>query len=319
MVTDLQTLPPLNALRAAEVAGRTGSIASAAKELGVTPAAISQQLQSLESFLGLRLFERGRYGVTPTAAGSAVLPHLSEGFSTLARILDIGPDARAPGRIAVSAPASAAFKWLPKIVLELQDADPEQRMDLRIEDDPVHFGEQGPDLRLSYGDLPYAGLTRETLVNDVLVPVCAPGLAREWPARSLIHTDWGPSYASPPSWLEWAARAGVAPPDLRIGHRTSATALSIDMAARGLGVVLVNALYAHHDLAEGRLAVAFGPAIELPAPYTLYYHDKRPQLIQLVARLKALATRDVEEVLGMVAAAGDVRDVAAGEPAWPGR
>ncbi|MHA1601137.1 MAG: LysR family transcriptional regulator, partial [Alphaproteobacteria bacterium] len=51
-------LPPLNALRAFEAAGRHLSFRKAAEELNVTPAAISHQVKALEAFYGAPLFRR---------------------------------------------------------------------------------------------------------------------------------------------------------------------------------------------------------------------------------------------------------------------
>lgn len=51
-------LPPLNALRAFEAAGRRLSFRAAADELGVTQGAVAQQVRALEDHLGLALFRR---------------------------------------------------------------------------------------------------------------------------------------------------------------------------------------------------------------------------------------------------------------------
>ena len=51
-------LPPLNALRAFEAAARHLSLTKAAAELHVTPGAISQQVKTLEDYLGVQLFRR---------------------------------------------------------------------------------------------------------------------------------------------------------------------------------------------------------------------------------------------------------------------
>jgi LysR family glycine cleavage system transcriptional activator len=51
-------LPPLNALRAFEAAGRLGSFKDAAAELHVTQGAVSQHVRLLEAWLGASLFER---------------------------------------------------------------------------------------------------------------------------------------------------------------------------------------------------------------------------------------------------------------------
>ena len=52
---------------------KTGKIASSAKNLGVTPPAVTLQLKQLEDSLGLTLFERRKDGLRPTDAGRVVL------------------------------------------------------------------------------------------------------------------------------------------------------------------------------------------------------------------------------------------------------
>ena len=293
-------LPPLNALRAAETAARTGSIAAAAAELGVTPAAVSQQLRLLEDHLGRRLFDRGRQGVVPTAAGRAILPHLTEGFAQFAHIADLAPEGRAPGRIAVSASASAASTWLPDALASLHADDPTLRVEIRVEEDPVRFDDDGPDLRIGYGDLPYSGLARMPLVQDALIPLCGPDFGLEWSEDAFIHTDWGPAYASPPTWRDWAARARIEAPNPRLGHRAGAPAVSVDMAAAGMGIALANALYARKALVLDRLAVPFGPPLTLSAPYMLYYRDRRPDLASMADALRTAAERHVSQALARV-------------------
>ena len=62
-------LPPLNWLRAFEAAARHQGFQSAAKELGVSPGAISQQVKHLENRLQVGLFERHARGVRLTQVG----------------------------------------------------------------------------------------------------------------------------------------------------------------------------------------------------------------------------------------------------------
>ena len=55
------------------VLGRVQHFGRAAEEIGITQPALSKSLRILETELGLRLFERGRWGVRITQAGQAVL------------------------------------------------------------------------------------------------------------------------------------------------------------------------------------------------------------------------------------------------------
>ena len=65
-------LPPLNALKAFESAARQGSFTAAAEALYVTHGAISRQIQQLEDWLGVSLFERRPRGMLLNAYGEAV-------------------------------------------------------------------------------------------------------------------------------------------------------------------------------------------------------------------------------------------------------
>jgi hypothetical protein len=55
-----QDLPPLTALRAFHVAGRLLSFQEAAREMHVTPSAVSHQIRTLEDWLGVTLIDRAR-------------------------------------------------------------------------------------------------------------------------------------------------------------------------------------------------------------------------------------------------------------------
>ena len=77
-------VPPLNALKAFEAAARHLSVKLAAEELCVTPGAVSQMLKTLESHLGVRLFERVARGIYLTDAGRDYLPSIRNAFRQIA-------------------------------------------------------------------------------------------------------------------------------------------------------------------------------------------------------------------------------------------
>lgn len=81
-------LPPLNALRAFEAAGRHLSFKLAAQELSVTPGAVSQQVKHLEDVLGFPLFRRLPRGLLLTGHGEALLPVVGDAFERVSAALD---------------------------------------------------------------------------------------------------------------------------------------------------------------------------------------------------------------------------------------
>lgn len=108
----MRRLPPLNALRVFEVAARTESYADAAVQLGVTQGAVSQQIATLESWLGQRLFikEGRRMVATPMARVFAAEVGLS--FDRLAVAAEACGRPSVRRILRVSAPTSLAMRWL---------------------------------------------------------------------------------------------------------------------------------------------------------------------------------------------------------------
>src|SRR5258706_13097503 len=76
-------LPPLNALRAFEVAARAGNFTEAAKSLNVSQGAVSRHIAQLEAFLGLRLFVRGQRQVNLTPQGVEYARVIREAFDRI--------------------------------------------------------------------------------------------------------------------------------------------------------------------------------------------------------------------------------------------
>ena len=123
-------LPPLNALRAFEAAGRHLSLTKAAGELHVTPAAISHQVKGLEDYLGVKLFRRVGNALLLADAGQTCLPGLSDGFDQLADAIERLREHDARGPLHVSVAPAFASKWLVPHLERFDTAHPD--IDVRI-------------------------------------------------------------------------------------------------------------------------------------------------------------------------------------------
>jgi hypothetical protein len=95
-----RSLPPLTALRAFEAAARLSSFTSAARELHVTPAAVSHQIRGLEKYLGVTLFRRTTRRLLLTEQGQLAAEHFREGFERLDRGVRLTPGQGKGGVIA---------------------------------------------------------------------------------------------------------------------------------------------------------------------------------------------------------------------------
>ena len=96
-------LSHLNALRALEASVRHGSFTAAAAELGVTPAAIGQQVRKLEAALGQRLLVRRANGFEPTEIATSAATKLASGFDDLREALALMAHGNNPNRVFVIA------------------------------------------------------------------------------------------------------------------------------------------------------------------------------------------------------------------------
>src|SRR4051812_43572529 len=79
----LRAIPPLTALLAFERAASQLSFRRAARDLALSPSAISHQIRGLEALFGVKLFVRGARSVRLTADGERYLAKVSSALTTL--------------------------------------------------------------------------------------------------------------------------------------------------------------------------------------------------------------------------------------------
>jgi LysR family glycine cleavage system transcriptional activator len=287
-------LPPLNSLRAFESAARHLSFKKAADELHVTPAAISQQIRTLEEHCGVTLFHRLTRALRLTEAGQAALPPLREGFDRLAEAAEA---MRAPGTagvLTVSVAPSFGAKWLVPRLDRFRSAHPE--FDIRIDatDALAKFAGDGVDVALRYGRGAYRNLHADLLMPEVAFPVCSPRLLERGPPLrqpedlrhyTLLHVQWKMEDDAAPNWRMWLRAAGVTGVNAERGPRFSADSMTVEAAVEGQGVALASGALVEGDLRAGRLVRPFPPSVcqETAFSYYLVYPEARAQETKVTA------------------------------------
>ena len=103
---------PLNALRVFEAAARHLSFTRAADELAVTPAAVGQQIRTLEDVLGLILFKRTAKGLQLTPEAESSLSELKGGFEKFESAVKLMQSGQGSSVLTLAVPESFASKWL---------------------------------------------------------------------------------------------------------------------------------------------------------------------------------------------------------------
>ncbi len=162
----------LAALRSLVAAVEEGSLSAAARRLGITQPAVSQQIAALEQGYGVELVIRGRNGIKPTEAGSLAVAHAGEVLARLARLGDelAALQASGDGRLVVACAMLVAQSVLVPVLSDLRTTHPGLRIDLRASDAVQDLTEIGADLAIRTGSPgPGEGTVRKLAEIELLL------------------------------------------------------------------------------------------------------------------------------------------------------
>ena len=269
-------LPPLNALRAFESAGRHLSFTKAAAELNVTPAAISHQVKALEELLEVPLFRRLTRALRLTDAGQAALPTIRQGFDKLAQGVEQMRAHCESGVLTISVSPSFGAMWLVPRLEHFRSRHPDIEIRIDGTDRLVDLARDDADVAVRYGPGGYNGVRLDCLFSQVNTPVCSPALlSGEHPLgqpddlrhHTLLHVDWKDAEAS---WRMWLLAAGLHDIDPTRGPRFTMENMAVQAALDGHGVALIGDILVADDLAAGRLVRPFDPSLSTPLTFSYY-------------------------------------------------
>jgi len=248
-------IPSLNALRAFEAAGRMGRMKLAAEELCVTHGAVSKQIQHLEEWLGVILFEGPKNAPKLTEAGNALLPALTAAFDQLDLAISQIADTE-EGMLDVSCPGTFTMRWLIPRLHHFNAQYPS--IDVRLNSsgtssDPI---KDNFDVAIRVGCAPWPqGVDVIPLFNEKFGPVHAPALhlipSKPWNVP-LLHTVSRRS-----AWSDWSTRSGIE----SIGEGSAEFEhfyFMLEAAIAGLGVSVSPWPLVAEDILSGRLIAPFG-------------------------------------------------------------
>jgi DNA-binding transcriptional LysR family regulator len=304
MAHSLQTLPPLDTLRAFEAAARAGSFSAAAGALNLTHGAISRRIARLEGWLGLRVFERQARGIALTPEGQRLFQRTQEAFALIADTSDRWSEPRGPAVVRVNSMPSVCSLWLMPRVARFEAGDPPLRVILLVDQRTVDLADMGVDLAIRCGRGGLPGRTSVKLFEEWCYPIAAPDLARRLgpgdPERLLSAPLIHDSDAS--GWRAWFAAYGLdyrpRPQDRRFEDYN----LVLDAAACGLGIALARPPLAQGPIESGRLVQVDARTVLNPVSYWL---DRpkgtiRPATATLAGRIAEEAGMSAEAFDGFV-------------------
>jgi LysR family glycine cleavage system transcriptional activator len=280
-----QTLPSINHLRSFQVIGHHLNLVHAARELHLSPSALSYQLGVLEDRLGTRLFTRTGRGLAFTEAGRLLHGEVDQ---CLQRLWSAWQRVAANERAAplvVNSPPTFAMHWLLPRLTAVQEQF--ANVEIRVSIAPVDLERDALDCAIAYGDGRWPGAQCDFLRAESLVVVCSPAaIAANGPLSSvadLARFTLLTAKTRPDDWTLWA---DAARDPLPAGGRQLLLAsriMVIQAACENLGVAVVDPAMVRAELSSGRLVQALPHTARGQGSYYLVYPLDEESLARVAA------------------------------------
>ena len=260
---------PLASLRVFVAVADHGNLGRAADALGVTAAAVTMQVQSLEQYLGMPLLHRrGRY-VELTHEGLQLLPDVRQGLGQIEGAVDRVRASRGEGPLKLTMLASFLQQWMLPRLGRFRATHPQVDLRFHTSNNNVRF--EGSDvhaaIRLGRGQWP--DVIAEPLMDEWYVPVCEPRLLEqlgpiETPGDlsryTLLHSTSEP-------WSSWTDVPQLDEQWPATGSTFDDSTAIIRAAEQGYGLALARWSLVAQSLAEGALAIASQRIVRGPRSY----------------------------------------------------
>jgi DNA-binding transcriptional LysR family regulator len=244
---------------------RAGSLGQAALRLGMDTSTVSRRLAAFEDALAVRLFERAREGISPTAAASSVLAAAEAMEAAHARLAREASDVQTAvqGVVRLSMPPGLADTYVAPALPALLKQHPALRIEIDAGARVLDLARHETDIALRSVKPESAQLVALKVLTQRPWVVAASaamaselGKVRDWNELPWIGWDRDLASFGPARWLNrHASRAAVV---LRTSHYASQLAA----ARAGLGVLLVADIDRRvHGLAEVDYARALSSSV----------------------------------------------------------
>ncbi|AKU95495.1 Transcriptional regulator, LysR family [Labilithrix luteola] len=283
------------------------SFRAAAKELGVTPGAVSQTIRALEQRVGHPLFVRTTRSVAMTEEGQALLAKVAPAAAAIDDALAaIGAARKGPtGHLRLSVPRLAVPLFVTPVLRRFHDLYPDVSVEISVEDALVDLQESGCDAGIRIGDSIAKDMVAIRLSPEIRWCVVGapsyfaefghPGAPRDLLGHSTIR------YRSPGTKIlyRWELQDEGRPcaVDVPGPFTVNDGMLGLELARQGLGLLYTADISVANELADGTLQTTLDACSTTSPGCFLYF----PAGAQHQPKLRAFADTVREFVAGKAA------------------
>jgi len=220
-----------------------GSLSAAARELGLTQPAVSQQVAGLERHLRTRLFNRSTRKLTLTASGETYLTRARQILEEVAEVEDdlLSLSSDLKGSLRVQAPSGIGQKYLAPLIVNFQCRHPGLTVELILDDHVADLVEDGVDVAFRLGALASASLVARKIGSISRILVASPGYVAahgspatpdELARHGHVRFSWTPVGEH----LTLIGPQGPVTVDVRASFRANNSFVLVEALRAGLGV-----------------------------------------------------------------------------------
>jgi DNA-binding transcriptional LysR family regulator len=283
---------------------RHASFRAAAAELGVTPAAVSQAIRTLETKTGLVLFQRTTRRVGLTEAGEKLLTRVRPAAAEIAEAFDALTDLRErpAGLLRLSVPRVALPLVIEPVLPAFRRASPDVAVDIDVNDAAVDLTSNNLDAGIRIGELVERDMIAVRLTPDLRWSVlgapayfAARGRPRT-PEELIRHECIRYRFLTAGSIYRWEFERGGREfsVDVPGGVTVNDSGLMMSFALRGMGLIYTADLFAARELAAGELESVLEEFLPKTPGLFLYFPARtqtQPKLRAFIDTLTAASKR----------------------------
>lgn len=263
---------------------RLGSMSATARELGLTPPAVTKRLMLMEQRLGVRLVNRTTRRISLTSEGERYLAQASAILGSIRDMEESVASGRAApkGLLRVNATPGFGRTRIAPLVSRFAHAHPEVEVELQLTDRPISLVEEAYDLAIRFGELPDTRLSARKLMSNRRFLCASPAYLKQagepqTPAelhrhRCILHRQNDDVYGT------WRLQKGRRTELVKVRGAVSSNDgdIVLNWALDGHGIVQRSEWDVAKYLESGRLREVM-PAYSLPSADLYVYYLSRQQ------------------------------------------
>jgi LysR family transcriptional regulator, transcriptional activator for dmlA len=270
---------------------RHASLSAAARELNLTPPAVTKRLAQMEQRLGVRLLNRTTRSLSLTAEGELYLAHAGRILADIREMEEqvVGRGGAPKGLLRVNATLGFGRTTIAPLISRFAKAYPDVAVQLRLTDRPLDLVEEAFDLGIRFGALPDTRLSARKVMSNWRFLCAAPSYLKQFGEpqtlaelgahRCILHRQ---NNDAPGVWRLTKGRKSES---VKVGGTLSSNDgdVVLNWALDGHGILLRSEWDAKKYLDSGRLRQILKDYRPEPADLFVYYPSGR----NLPVRLRA--------------------------------